>query len=135
MKPSRYTSDMKTGIKTSGSVVGDNAITDPLDGVAIVAFSSLRWVVPDGFTFLVLERLLLTLDEQDVDAILLRWFRTTFRFRELDDWLTLTDGEELLVIDELEVLWTTEVIQLGFDADTYRKWFHVHLLELIDEAL
>ena len=126
---------MKAGVETSGSVVGDNAITDPLDGVAIVAFSSLRWVVPDGFTFLVLERLLLTLDEQDVDAILLRWFRTTFRFRELDDWLTLTDGEELLVIDELEVLWTAEVIQLGFDADVYRKWFHVHLLELVDEAL
>ena len=126
---------MQTRIETSGSVVGDNTITNPLDGVAIVALSSLRWVVPDGFTFLVLERLLLTLDEEDVDAILLRWFRTTFRFRELDDGLSLTDGEELLVIDELEVLWTTEVIQLGFDADADRKWFHVHLLELVDEAL
>lgn len=126
---------MKTGVETSGSVVGDNTITDPLDGVAIVAFSSLRWVVPDGFTFLVLERLLLTLDEEDVDAILLRWFRTTFRFRELDDGLTLTDVEELLVIDELEVLWTAKVIQLRFDANAYRKWFHVHLLELVDEAL
>ena len=135
MKPSRYTSNMQACVETSGFVACDNTITDPLDGVAIVAFSSLRWVVPDGLTFLVLERLLLTLDEQDVDAILLRWFRTTFRFRELDDWLTLTDGEELLVIDELEVLWTTEVIQLGFDADADRQWFHVHLLELVDEAL
>ena len=126
---------MQASVKSSGCVVADDPVTDPLDGVAIVAFSSLRWVVPDGFTFLVLERLLLTLDEQDVDAILLRWFRTTFRFRELDDWLTLTDGEELLVIDELEVLWTTEVIQLGFDANADRQWFHIHLLELVHEAL
>ena len=142
MKPLRYTlyvtptsSDMKTCVETSGFVVCDNTITDPLDGVAIVAFSSLRWVVPDGLTFLVLERLPLTADVQYVDAIPLRWLLATFRFSELDDWLSFADGEDLFVIDNLELIETAVFIQLWFDTYAYCDWLHVHLLESIDEAL
>ena len=79
--------------------------------------------------------MLLTADVQYVDASPLCWLLATFRFSELDDWLSFADGEDLFVIDNLELIETAVFIQLWFDTYAYCDWLYVHLLESIDEAL